>query len=117
VSSALVWIGIALSLLLAAWAAWRTIRNQPVIVAQLLAAGVVELYLVVQLVVVLVHPAGGGGLSGLFWIYVITQLALLPLAALWAFAERTRWSSVVLLVAALVVAFLQLRLLQVWGQA
>jgi hypothetical protein len=38
-----------------------------------------------------------------------------PLAAAWAFAERTRWSSVVLAGAALVVAFLELRLLQIWG--
>jgi hypothetical protein len=50
-----------------------------------------------------------------FWGYVITQLILLPAAALWAFAERTRWSSVVLLVAALAVAFLQLRLHQIWA--
>ena len=36
---------------------------------------------------------------------------ILPVAAAWAFAERTRWSSVVLLVAALTVAFLEWRLL------
>ena len=116
-STLLVWVGVVLSLALAAWAAWHTLRNRPVILRQLLAGAVVEAYLLVQLVVVLVHPAGGGGASGLFWIYVGTQLFILPLAATWAFAERTRWSSVVLLAGALVVAFLQLRLLQVWGQA
>lgn len=116
-STLLVWVGVVLSLLLAAWAGWHTLRNRPVILRQLIAGAVVEAYLLVQLVVVLVHPAGGGAASGLFWIYVGTQLFVLPLAATWAFAERTRWSSVVLLAGALVVAFLQLRLLQVWGQA
>lgn len=115
VSSTLAWIGAALSLVLAAWAGWRTWRDRPVILRQLYGAAVVEAYLVAQLVVVLVRPAGDGGLTGLYWVYVVTQLALLPLAVLWAFAERSRWSSVVLLVASLVVAFLQVRLLQVWG--
>ena len=115
-SSILVWVGVALCLVLAVWAAWRTSRNQPVILRQLIGAAVVEAYLLVQAVVVLVHPAGGGGPSGLFWIYVVTQLFLLPLAAMWAFEERTRWSSVVLLLAALVAGYLQLRMLQVWGQ-
>lgn len=115
-SASLVWIGVALCLVLAAWAGWRAWRDRPVILRQLYGAGVVELYLVVQLVAVVAHPAADGSLTGLFWIYVVTQLVLLPLAGLWAFAERSRWSSVVLLVAALVVGFLQLRLLQVWGQ-
>jgi hypothetical protein len=117
VSTLLVWVGVVLSLVLAAWAGWHTLRNRPVILRQLLAGAVVEAYLLVQLVVVLVHPAAGGATSGLFWIYVVAQLFILPLAAAWAFAERTRWSSVVLLAGALVVAFLQLRLLQVWGHA
>lgn len=114
-SAVLVWTGVVLGIALAAWAAWRLWRDRPVVLRQLYAAGVVETYLVVQLVVVLVHPAAGGA-SGLFWVYVVAQLVLLPAAAAWAFAERTRWSSAVLLLAALVVALLQVRLLQVWGQ-
>ena len=59
---------------------------------------------------------GDGSVSGgLFWGYVVTQALVLPLAGLWAFAERTRWSSVVLAVAALTVAFLEYRLVQIWG--
>ncbi len=115
-STTLAWIGAVLSLLLAASAGWRTWRDRPVILRQLYGATLVEAYLLAQGVVVLVHPGGHSAASGLFWLYVVTQLLLLPLAAMWAFAERSRWSSVVLLVAALVVAFLQVRLVQVWGQ-
>ncbi|WP_342748092.1 hypothetical protein [Sanguibacter antarcticus] len=49
------------------------------------------------------------------WGYLVTALLVLPLAAAWAFAERTRWSSVVMLVAALTVAFLEWRLVQIWS--
>jgi hypothetical protein len=116
-STPLVLAGVALCAVLAVWAGWRAWRDRPVVVRQLWGAAVVELYLVAQAVAVAVHLGDGrGGVSALFWIYVATQLALLPLAALWAFAERSRWSSVVLAVAALVVAFLQYRLLTVWGQ-
>ena len=52
-----------------------------------------------------------------FWGYLVTALLLLPVAAAWAFAERTRWSSVVLLVAALTVAVMEWRLVQVWTGA
>lgn len=115
-TTVLVLVGAVLCAVLAAWAGWRAARDRPVVLRQLYGTALVELYLVAQAVIVAVHPAGGGSGGAKFWLYAITQLALLPLAALWAFAERTRWSSVVLLVAALVVAFLQYRLLQVWGQ-
>ena len=52
-----------------------------------------------------------------FWGYAVTTSIVLPLAARWGFVERTRWISVVLLVAALTVALLQLRMLQAWGCA
>jgi len=109
----------ALSLALAAWAAWRTIRDRPVILRQLIFAGVAEALLVVEVVVAAVRSATGDGPADVptFWGYLITALIVLPIAGAWAFAERTRWSSVVLLVAALTSAFLQLRLVQVWAGA
>lgn len=106
-------------LALGAWAAVRTLRDQPVILRQLLAGGVVEALLVVQAAVAAVLTAQGERPSdaATFWGYLLTTMLILPVAAAWAFAERTRWSSVVLLVASLTGAFLEYRLLQVWGGA
>ncbi|KGM10947.1 hypothetical protein N869_03840 [Cellulomonas bogoriensis 69B4 = DSM 16987] len=106
----------AVCLALAAWAGWRAVRDEPVILKQLLLGGVAEALLVVQLVVAGVLAATGRGPADVptFWGYLVTTLLVLPFAAAWAFAERTRWSSVVLLLAAATVAFLQYRTLQVW---
>lgn len=100
----------------AAWAGWRALRDRPVVLRQLLAAGVVEALLLVQLVLGGVLQVTGTPPADVatWWGYAVTTLLLLPVAAAWAFAERSRWSSVVLLVAAVTVAFLQLRLHQVW---
>lgn len=103
----------------AVWAAWRTLRDQPVVLRQLLLAAVAEAFLLIQLVVAGVAAARGSGPAeaATWWGYALTALLLLPGAAAWAFAERTRWSSVVLLVAALTVAFLQYRMVQLWAGA
>jgi hypothetical protein len=104
---------------LAGWALWFVVRDRAVILKQLFVAGGVEAVIVVQAVVAGVlqatrdHPVDGP----LFWGYVVTAAIVLPIAAAWAFAERTRWSSVVLLVAALTVAFLEWRLWQIWTAA
>lgn len=117
--SPLVVLVAALSLALAGWAGYRAARDRPVILRQLLAAGVVEALLLVQVVVAAVRAAGGDGPAdaATFWGYVVTTLVVYPVAAAWAFAERTRWSSVVLVVAAVTVAFLQYRCLLVWQGA
>ncbi|MEP7764197.1 hypothetical protein [Sanguibacter sp. 25GB23B1] len=102
----------------AAWAAWFVLKDRPVILKQLWGGAVVEGLLVVQAIV-----AAGLLLVGShdhvevweLWGYLVTVLLVLPFAAAWAFAERTRWSSVVMLVAALTVAFLEWRLVQIWS--
>jgi len=99
------------------WALWFAIRDRAVILRQLWGGAVVEGLMLVQAVVAGVRHASGTvpAEPAVFWSYVVTQLVLLPAAALWAFAERSRWSSVVLLIASAAVAFLQLRLAQTWG--
>jgi hypothetical protein len=112
----LVWASAGGAFLLACWAGWFALRDRPVILRQLVAGGVVEALLLVEVVVAAVRTVTGDGPADgwTFWGYLVTTLFLLPVAALWAFAERTRWSSVVLLVAALTVAFLHVRMGQVW---
>lgn len=109
----------ALALLLAGWAGVSALRDKAVMLRQLWGAAVVEAALVVQLVVAIARAASGAPVAepATFWGYVAASLLVLPIAAAWAFAERTRWSSVVLVVASLTVAFLQWRLLEVWGVA
>ncbi len=105
-----------LAVALAAWAAVFAIRDRAVVLRQLWGAAVVEGALVLQVVAALLLTIRGTGPSdaATFWGYVITALLLLPIAAAWAFAERTRWSSVVLLVAAVTIAVMQWRVVQVW---
>lgn len=113
----LAWAVAAGALAVAGWAAWRAITDRPVILRQLIAAGVPEALLLVQVVEAGVRSANGDGPADpwTFWGYLLTSLCILPAGAVWAFADRTRWSSVVLLVAGVTVAFLQLRIVQVWG--
>lgn len=110
---------VALCVALAGWAGWFVARDRAVILRQLWGGAVIEGLLIVQGVVQAVIGANGDGPADplLFWGYFATALVILPFAAAWAFAERTRWSSVVLLVAALTVAFLEWRLWQIWAGA
>ncbi|KAE8764055.1 hypothetical protein [Georgenia thermotolerans] len=102
--------------LLGIWALWFTIVDRAVILRQLVAGAVVELALLAQVVVGLVAQAQGHRAADpwTFWGYVITALFLLPVAAAWAFADRSRWSSVVLLVACVALLAMQARVWQVW---
>lgn len=83
----------------------------------LLAIVVVEVLLLVQIVVAIVAPLVGNAPSGSaleFWVYLVTA-ALIPAAAVgWALVERSRWSTVVLGVAALAIAVMVWRMEQIW---
>ncbi len=104
------------ALALAAWAGVFVARDRAVVLRQLWGAAVVEAGVFAQVVVAALAAAGGTSPTrpGLFWGYLAAALILLPAAALWAFAERTRWSSVVLLAAALVLAVVEWRVWQIW---
>ena len=76
-----------------------------------------ELLLVGQLVVAIVAPAVGNAPTGNpleFYTYLVSAILLLPLAGFWALVERTKWSTVILGVAALAVAIMLYRMLQIW---
>lgn len=102
---------------LALWAAWFAIADRAVILKQLVFGGLAVAALLVQVVVALVGVGGGHTLADpwTFWGYAATQVVLLPAAGVWAFADRSRWSSVVLLVACLAVLAMQARVWQLWS--
>lgn len=77
----------------------------------------VELLLLVQLVVALLAPLFGNEPTGSaleFYTYLVGALLLPPAAVFWALLDRSRWSTVVLGVAALSVAVMVYRMLQIW---
>lgn len=81
------------------------------------ALALVELLLLAQLVVAIAAPAFGNHATGSlleFYTYLVGALLLPPAAAFWALLERNRWSTVVLGVAALAVAVMVYRMLQIW---
>ena len=81
------------------------------------ALALVEALLLAQLVVALIAPTVGNRATGSvleFYVYLVGALLIPPFAALWGLLERTRWSTVVLGIAALSVAVMVYRMLQIW---
>lgn len=105
------------SVMLGGWAAWRAIRDRPVILRQLLGAGLVEIFLLITMIAACVTQARGelGGDPVVLWGYLVTAVFIMPVAGFWAFADRTRTSSLALLVACATVAVMMWRSLQVAG--
>lgn len=81
------------------------------------ALALVEALLVVQIVVAIVAPLTGNPPTGdllEYWVYLVSA-ALLPIGAvLWALMERSRWSTVILGVAALAIAIMLWRMQVIW---
>ncbi|GAA2928166.1 hypothetical protein GCM10010458_08080 [Microbacterium luteolum] len=81
------------------------------------ALALVELLLVVQVVVAIAAPFAGNPPTGdllEYWVYLVSAV-LLPIGAvLWALMERSRWSTVILGVAALAIAIMLWRMQVIW---
>lgn len=78
----------------------------------------VELLLVAQLVIALIAPGLGNHPTGNiaeFYVYLVSALLIPPLAIFWGLIERTRWSTVVLGVAAFAIAVMVFRMEQIWS--
>jgi hypothetical protein len=79
---------------------------------------VVELLLIAQLVVAIIAPGLGNHPTGNiieFYVYLISALIIPPAAIFWGLIERTRWSTVVLGVAAFAIAVMVVRMEQIWA--
>ncbi|GHF07746.1 hypothetical protein [Pseudolysinimonas yzui] len=83
----------------------------------ILAVALVEVLLLAQVVIALIAPAAGNhptGNLGEFWVYLATACLMPPAAIAWALTDRSRWSTVVLGVAALAIAVMAYRMNQIW---
>ena len=106
------------ALLLAAWCGLATARDQPTKDWHLIGMAVVTVLALAQLVVGVVllangHRAAGGDV--VFLAYAVGSVLLVPAAGLMSLVERTRWGSAIATAGGLVLAALELRLVQIWG--
>jgi hypothetical protein len=110
------WAVIAASLAYAAWALLAVVRDQAPRESYVIGAGVVELLILVQVVVAVVMMAvdGAPDETATFVGYLLMILLIVPLGLFWALAEKSRWGTSVLVVAALVVPVLVVRMQQIW---
>lgn len=75
------------------------------------------LLLVAQFVVAIVAPLTGNPPTGSaleFWVYLVSAVLLPPAAVFWALIERSRWSTVIMGIAALAVAVMVWRMQVIW---
>ncbi|TDE08904.1 hypothetical protein [Jiangella asiatica] len=107
---------IVASLAYAAWALLAVVLGRPPREPYVIGAGVVEALIFVQVVVAIVVMAVDGAPSDLatFIGYLLMIVVILPLGLFWALAEKSRWGTAVLVVAALVIPVLVVRMQQIW---
>jgi hypothetical protein len=112
----LTWSLVALSLAAMVLALVLTALDRRINWTLLGALGVVEVVLLAQLVVGIVQLVSTDhNVSGVLFIgYMIGSLIVLPLGALWALAESSRWGAGALAVACLVIPVLELRMYEIW---
>ena len=82
------------------------------------ALALVEVLLIVQVIVAIVAPLIGNPPTGdllEYWVYLVSAVLLLFGAVLWALMERSRWSTVILGVAALAIAVMLWRMQVIWS--
>ncbi|MDZ8171271.1 hypothetical protein [Microbacterium xanthum] len=82
------------------------------------ALALVEVLLLAQIVIAVVAPFAGNPPSGSlleFWVYLVSAALVPPAAVLWALLERSRWSTVILGVAAFAVAIMVYRMQVIWS--
>ena len=108
---------IVAGLALAGYALLNTARNRRMTVPMLVALGVLEILLLVEVGIIVARLAGGTHPASLATLigYLIA-MPLVPVAAgFWGLLERTRWGPAVIAVAGLVAAVLMVRLHEIWA--
>ncbi|TCC53374.1 hypothetical protein E0H75_06615 [Kribbella capetownensis] len=112
----LTWVLVGLSLAAMVYAIVLAALNKRINWTLLAVLGVIEVGLLAQLVIGIVQLAGTSrDVSSPFFIgYLIGSLIILPIGALWALAESSRWGAGALAVACLVIPVVELRLYEIW---
>jgi hypothetical protein len=105
-----------LAVVVAAFAAWHTVRRQAFSNPLFYAVAVLEVALVGVLVGGCVALAQTSrDVNGVLFVsYLVTMVVVPPAAVLWGIAEKSRWGTGVVSVALLTVAVLCVRVLQIW---
>ena len=110
-------IGIAVAGAL--WALGMAIVNRQPRETMVIAAGVVEAAVVIVVLVAIVMLIGPGPeqpiQTGAFIGYLVVTPMIMPVGLVWALAEKSRWGTVVLGIATLVIPVMVVRLDQIWN--
>ncbi len=116
---ALAYTVVALAGIAVIWGLVTAIANKPPGKAQLLYAAGVEAVTVIQSIIAAAKLVGGFRPAELATTigYLIGIVILIPIAWFWANVERSRFSGIVLAVAAFAVLAMTLRLLVLWTPA
>lgn len=81
------------------------------------ALALLELLLIIQIVIAIVSPLVGHPPTGSlleYWVYLVSAALLPPAGVIWALLERSRWSTVIMGIAALAVAVMVWRMEVIW---
>lgn len=84
------------------------------------AMALILLLLLAQVVVAIVAPLVGNPPAGSaleFWVYLVSAVLIPPASVVWALVERSRWSTVIMGIAALSVAVMVWRMQAIWTTA
>lgn len=112
------WLGapMAVAAALGLMATVQTIRRRRVGWVLLIGGGILELILITQLIIGLVAAASASAELDrvLFAGYLIGCLPIPPAAFLWGLSDSSRWGTGAVAVGLVTVAFLGLRLVQIW---
>lgn len=107
----------AVTLAMGIWSLVTVVRDKPMMVPHVVGLGVVELTVIGGVGYAVVQLAGNGmphGGAVTFVAYLIGVVVIPVAAAGWGLVERSRWGPAVIIVACLAVAFMFVRMLQIW---
>jgi hypothetical protein len=116
-SGTVVGIVAAVTLVMGVWALVTVIRDRPMTVPHVIGLGVVELVVLGGVGYAIVQLTNGGPPHGglvTFIAYLVGVVLIPPVATGWGLVERTRWGPAVIIVACVAVAFMFVRMLQIW---